>query len=355
MVPAELLKRPIGDKRVHDSQSASRNPGLYLGHGYAKKVCCPFPGVCVIPICQGRRDFFNGGGVKRCTNLVAEYCQGACRYARIAHFQYADSDEPAEPGASHTKSCLQSPQRPSVSDLSTDPECSKPAANGAFGTAKPPSNLCRWFVSSQFQQLAIVRRCPWHGGRPSDWTRSPGYLCPGGLALCGTRKFSSFPQISDPLPTIFTGPSRNKLKDAVDRITLLRRSLLDPGNQQLIDRSQLLARLVTLSSRSTGHCATSLQADRDRELASRDDARCAGREQYSRSIQSEVGCGYQSGSTFVVPHLFPWTKERMILSWAESTPSLHLLASDCRCSWRPLGCCFAKRRCSVRCLLPHTN
>jgi hypothetical protein len=25
----------------------------------------------------------------------------------------------------------------------------------------------------------------------------------------------------------------------------------------------------------------------------------------------------------VVPHCFPWTKERLILSWAESTPSLH--------------------------------
>jgi len=23
------------------------------------------------------------------------------------------------------------------------------------------------------------------------------------------------------------------------------------------------------------------------------------------------------------PHVFPWTKERLILSWAESTPSLH--------------------------------
>ena len=243
MVLAELLKRPIGDKRVHDSQSASRNPGLYLGHSYAKKVCCPFPGVCVIRICQGRGDSFNGGGGQRCTNLVAEYCQGACRYARIAHFQYADSDELAKSGASHTESCLQSPQRPSVSDLATDPECSKPAANGAFGTAKPPSNLCHWFVSSQFQQLVIVRRCPWHGGRPSDGARSPGTLCPGGLAPFGTRKFSSFPQMSDPLPTIFTGPSRNKLKDAVDRITLLGRPLLDCSEQHLIDCRQFLSTL----------------------------------------------------------------------------------------------------------------
>ena len=50
---------------------------------------------------------------------------------------------------------------------------------------------------------------------------------------------------------------------------------------------------------------------------------------------------------------FLWTKERLILSWAESTPSLHFPARDCRCSARSLGCCFAMRRCSVRCLLPH--
>ena len=30
-----------------------------------------------------------------------------------------------------------------------------------------------------------------------------------------------------------------------------------------------------------------------------------GREQYSRSIQSEVGRGYQRGATFVVPHFIP--------------------------------------------------
>src|SRR5271157_724313 len=34
-----------------------------------------------------------------------------------------------------------------------------------------------------------------------------------------------------------------------------------------------------------------------------------GREQYSRSIQSEVGCGYQRGATFVVPHFFPLDEE----------------------------------------------
>src|SRR5271157_1599579 len=296
MVLAELLKRPIGDKRVHDSQSASRNPGLYLGHGYAKKACCPFPGICVIPICQGRRDSFNGGGVKRCTNLVTEYCQGACRYARIAHFQYAHADELAESGASHTESCLQSPQRPSVSDLATDPECSKPAANGAFGTAKPPSNLCHWFVASQVQQLVIVRRCPWHGGRSSDWTRLPRTLCLAGMTLCRTRKFRALPQKSDPLPTILAGPTGDKLKDSVDRLALFGRPLLDPGDQQSIDGGQLLAGLITLLSRSTGHCATLLLQNWRCELASLDKVKVTGREHYSRSIQSEAGSCCQAGA-----------------------------------------------------------
>src|SRR5271157_2670778 len=40
---AELLKRPIGDKRVHDSKLPGGNPGLYLGHGHAKKIRCPIP------------------------------------------------------------------------------------------------------------------------------------------------------------------------------------------------------------------------------------------------------------------------------------------------------------------------
>ena len=33
---------------------------------------------------------------------------------------------------------------------------------------------------------------------------------------------------------------------------------------------------------------------------------------------------------------FLWTKERLIVSWAESTPSLHVPASDCRCRSKPL-------------------
>ena len=93
---AELLKRPVGDKGVHDSKLAGGNPGLYLGHGHAKKIRYSFPRICVIPGCQDRGDSFDGGGVQRCTNLVTEYRQGACRYARIAHSQHAVSDEATE-------------------------------------------------------------------------------------------------------------------------------------------------------------------------------------------------------------------------------------------------------------------
>src|SRR5208337_1551562 len=46
-------------------------------------------------------------------------------------------------------------------------------------------------------------------------------------------------------------------------------------------------------------------------------------------------------------------KERLIISWAENTPSLHLTWRDCRCSWRPLGYCFAKRRCTVAVSAPY--
>src|SRR5271166_6171218 len=107
-----------------------------------------------------------------------------------------------------------------------------------------------------------MRRRPWHRARFSDWTRFPRTLCPDGMALCESRKFRGLPQMSDTLPTILTNPSRDQLEDSVDRVTLLGRSLLDPSNQQSIDGDQLLARRITLLSRSLGHCATSLQEDR---------------------------------------------------------------------------------------------
>src|SRR5271165_2221474 len=126
--------------------------------------------------------------------------------------------------------------------------------------------------------------------------------------------------MSDPLPTIFTGPSGNKLKDAVDRITLLSRPLLDPGNQQSIDRSQLLARLITLSFRSTGHCATSLQADQNRELVPRDYAKCtqaasSTHDQSRAKLAAVINTVPRSWSRTS----FLWTKERLIVSWAEGT------------------------------------
>ena len=80
--------------------------------------------------------------------------------------------------------------------------------------------------------------------------------------------------MSDTLPTILTSPSRDKLKDSVDRVTLLGRPLLDPGNQQSIDGGQLLARLITLLSRSTWALRNLTAGGPDRELASRDYAKC---------------------------------------------------------------------------------
>src|SRR5271167_249993 len=121
MILAEFFKRPVGHKRVHDSQLASRNPDLYLGDGYAQKVGCPLPGVCAIPIYGGSRDSSDGGGVQRCTNLVAEYCQGACRYARISYPQHAASDEIRQSVLMYAQHLPQPPQRPPVGDLGTDP------------------------------------------------------------------------------------------------------------------------------------------------------------------------------------------------------------------------------------------
>ena len=68
------------------------------------------------------------------------------------------------------------------------------------------------------------------------------FLCLVWVALLRSRKFGGLPQMSDPLPAVPTRPFRDKLKDSVDRVTLFGRPLLDPGNQQLIDGGQLLAR-----------------------------------------------------------------------------------------------------------------
>src|SRR5271157_1414937 len=162
------------------------------------------------------------------------------------------------------------------------------------------------------------------------------------MAICESRKFRGLPQMSDTLPTILTSPSRDQLEDAVDRITLLGRSLLDPGNQQSIDRSQLLARIITLLSRSLGHCRTSLQADPNRALVPRDYANCT----QVASVTHEQSRAKLAAVINSVPRLwfrtsFLWTKERLIVSWAEGTPCLHFPAAlspmRCEAAW-PMPC-----------------
>jgi hypothetical protein len=174
------------------------------------------------------------------------------------------------------------------------------------------------------------------------------------MTLCGSRKFTSFPQMSDALPTILTCPSWDKLKDSVDRVSLFGRPLLNRSDEQLIDGRQLLAGLIARSSLSPGHCATSLQEDQCREIASRDAVKFIGREAYSRTIQSEVGCGYQRGATFVVPHFFPLDEgapePQLGRGQAESAFYNRAIVDAVR---GRLAVGLLKRRCSISCLLPH--
>jgi hypothetical protein len=58
----------------------------------------------------------------------------------------------------------------------------------------------------------------------------------------------------DALPAVPPSPFRHELKDSVNRLTLLGGPVLNPRNQQLIDSGQPLTGLITLLSRSTGHC-----------------------------------------------------------------------------------------------------
>jgi len=62
-----------------------------------------------------------------------------------------------------------------------------------------------------------------------------------------------------------------------------------------------------------------------------------GREQYSRSIQSEVGCGYQRGATFVVPHFFPLDEgapdHQLGREHAESAPHMARLPVQLEAAW----------------------
>jgi hypothetical protein len=82
-------------------------------------------------------------------------------------------------------------------------------------------------------------------------------------------------------PTVSARQLWDLLKDLVDRVALCRRAKSDSSNQQPVDNRQPfgvdLGRL-TLSSRSLGHCATSPQKDRCRDLASRDKVKFTSRE-----------------------------------------------------------------------------
>jgi len=57
---------------------------------------------------------------------------------------------------------------------------------------------------------------------------------PFGLAS-ETRKFGGLTQLSDTLATIPTGPSRDELKDFLDRVLRFGGPLCDTGNQELVD------------------------------------------------------------------------------------------------------------------------
>jgi hypothetical protein len=89
------------------------------------------------------------------------------------------------------------------------------------------------------------------------------------------------------------------LKDLVDRVALRRWAKFDSSNQQTVDNRQPfgvdLGRLTFLS-RSLGHCPTSPQKDRCREIAFRDKVKFTSREAFSRSIQSEAGGCCQPGT-----------------------------------------------------------
>ena len=56
-----------------------------------------------------------------------------------------------------------------------------------------------------------------------------------GLARSETRKFGGLTQLSDALATIPTCPSRDELKDFLDRVLRFGGPLCDTGNQELVD------------------------------------------------------------------------------------------------------------------------
>jgi hypothetical protein len=121
-------------------------------------------------------------------------------------------------------------------------------------------------------------------------------------------------QMANTPPTVSARQLWDLLKNLVDRVTLRRRAKSDSSNQQTVDNRQPfrvdLGRLTFLS-RSLGHCATSPQEDRCRELASRDKVKFTSREAFSRSIQSEVGSCCQRGTHVCGTDLLLSTRKRL--------------------------------------------
>jgi hypothetical protein len=127
------------------------------------------------------------------------------------------------------------------------------------------------FVSGPIQQPVIVRWCPRLGCCPAvgaGFSRS-GYAL-AWLALFKASKLWGFSQMANTPPTVSARQLWDLLKDLVDRVALRRRAKSDSSNQQTVDNRQpsgVDLDWLTLVSQSLGHCATSSQKDRCRELA----------------------------------------------------------------------------------------
>ena len=209
---------------------------LYLGHGYAKQVRCPFPRVSFLSLCEGRRDSFDERmGSRDARFLSQNSCQGACDMRGSRTLSMPFPIRYLSRAGLHTQHLPQRPQRPPVSDSGTHPECSEPEANRACRTAQALSNLFHWFVPSQIQQPVVIRRCPWPGG----WPPGCGSFARSSLPWLGgapqEAQVRGLPQMSDALPAVSARPVRCQLKDLVDRLLLLGRAVFDPRDQQLID------------------------------------------------------------------------------------------------------------------------
>ena len=234
----------------------------------------------------------------------------------------------AQPGGTYAQHLPQRPQRPRIRDSRTHSECRHPEADRPDRTVQALSNPFDWFVPSQVQQPVVIRRCPWSGGWPPGCDSFPRLLCLGGVALLKSRPFGGPPQLLDALPAVSTRPLRDKLQDSVDCITLFGRPEFDPSDQQLINGCQLFAGLITLLSRSPGHCATSLQED-PKVMSSHRATRWSSpaatftHEQSRAKLAAFINAVPRSWSRTY----FLWTKERLTLSMAETKSGPHFQRS----------------------------